>query len=62
MDSHSFNNICDIVQIIESVTVGEFPADFNRGSDTIETYLAKKYIILLQSNTDDISWEEHLGI
>jgi hypothetical protein len=61
-DAHSFNNICEIVDIIESVNVGNYPADFNRSSETLETYLHKKYIVLLASNLDDIPWEQHLGI
>lgn len=62
IDKHNFNTICKIVDIVESVKVGNHPTDFNANSDTIETYLHKKYIILLKSDMDDISWEEHLGI
>jgi hypothetical protein len=61
-DTHSFNNICAIVEIVESVKEGKLPPDFNRSSDTIEIYLHKKYIVLIKSDMDDISWEEHLGI
>lgn len=61
MDLTSFNNISDIVQLIEWIKVGSFPSDFS-SSDTIETYLAKKYIVLSQSKTDDIPWEQTLGI
>lgn len=62
VDTHNFNNICEIIDIIESVKAGNHPADFNRSCDTLETYLYKKYIILIKSDMDDISWEQHLGI
>jgi hypothetical protein len=61
MDSNSLNNISHIIQIIEWIKFGELPSDFG-SSDTIETYIAKKYIVISQSRTDDISWEQNLGI
>jgi hypothetical protein len=61
-DTHNFNNICEIIEIIESIKAGNYPADFNRSSDCLEIYLYKKYTVLLKSDMDDISWEQHLGI
>jgi hypothetical protein len=61
-DRRNFINICELVEIIECIKAGNYPADFNTNSDCLEIYLHKKYTVLLKSDMDDISWEQHLGI